>query len=97
MNRQNICAVPVSRKEMKTNRIRDGMFVSGKVQSTAIQSLTSPAPIHPPDQAETSTKQASHKSVWPGKWVIMPAMIKGIVHQFGMRRVRRSYRLMAKT
>ena len=62
MDRQSICAMPVSRKEMKIGRISDRVVVSGKVHSTAIQSLTSPAPIQPPNQAETSTKQASHKS-----------------------------------
>ena len=82
---------------MKTNSTRDEMFVSGKAQITAIQSLTSPAPIHPPDQADNNAKQASHKSKWPGKCATIPAMNNGNVYQFGIRRVRRSYKLMDKT
>lgn len=95
IHRQSICVTPVIRKERNTSRINDGMFVSGNAQRTAIHSLTSPAPIQPLDQNETSRKQINHKLNEPGKWAIMPARINGTVHQFGMRRDRRSYRATA--
>ena len=81
---------------MKINGINDSVDKLGNAQSTAIQSLTSPAPIQPFDQAETSTKQANHKSREPGNFARSPATRSGSEYQLGIRLVRRSYRLMAK-
>ena len=67
INRQSICAIPVSRKEVETNRVKDGILVFGKAHRIAIQSLVSPAPIQPLVHAETNRKQTSHRSICPGK------------------------------
>ncbi len=95
INLQMNCMPPVIRKERNINGSNDEKFVFGIDQRIAIHSLESPAPIQPLAHAESSRKNASHKSMCPGKCAIMPAMIKGRVHQFGIRRVRRSYRVTA--
>ena len=67
INLHSICTMPVSKKEIETSRVNDGILVSGNAQRIAIQSLTSPAPIQPLAHAETNRKQASHRSICPGK------------------------------
>ena len=62
MNRHVICARLVIRKEMEMRMIKGAVDESGNIQSTAIHSLTSPAPIQPLDQAETNMKQKTHIS-----------------------------------
>jgi len=95
--RQKICTRLVMKNDTNINGSACDDCSMGIAQSTAIQSLASPAPIQSLAQADNKAKLASHTFRWPGKCATAPAMNNGSVYQFGMRRVRRSYRLIAKT
>jgi len=60
--REMICTKPVRKKDTNINGSAWEYLSTGKAQSKAIQSLTSPAPIQPPAQADNKAKLASHKS-----------------------------------
>ena len=77
-----------------TRRVAAGCS-TGSAQSSAIQSLASPADIQPKYQAINRIRQANQMSKVPGKRARRPAPRSGRVTQFGTFPFRRSYRLTA--
>lgn len=95
IHRQASCNRPVRRKVRKIKGRACIETFTGNAHSRAIQSFASPAPIQPCDQARNRPRLASQTSGVPGKCATNPARNSGRVAQFGMRRVRRSYRARA--
>ena len=77
-----------------TRRVAAGCS-TGSAQSSAIQSLASPADIQPKYQVINRIRQANQMSKLPGKRARRPAPRSGRVPQLGTVPFRRSYRLTA--
>jgi hypothetical protein len=86
---------PVRKKVMNINGSANAEDSAGKAHKTASHNFASPPPIQLFAHARSKARLAIHNSILLGTCTMSPTIKIGRLYQFGTRRLRKSYKLMA--